>query len=294
MPIDRRTFCLAFAGVLASREAPAKSVAEQGLFWSAASEGKPSSILFGYARTAATVAPDIVNDGRKFALQCATIAADVGNTQLPKTSVDRNKMTPILDWAPPPLAQKIRSVLAQSFANWPDREKITGLELMLLLQGEGQTPAQASVGGTIMQDAQAAGKPFSTLLTAAETLATYHAPDLIALDKRINADAIGYLLTLRDSVGTIGKRQESLYAARHVGELSKLTDDLKAHGVLSFADVTGLDADRLSAAVVDRALAAIRNATAPQFLLLPVGTLTDVGGVLDKARNSGLQLKLLA
>ena len=292
MQLNRRHFAFGlaltpFAGIrVANADEP------RGLFWTATPPGKPPSVLFGYARTAAAATAGIVRDGNRFAAQARRLKGDVANFQMPPISMSHDLLQPIVGRVSPALAERIRAVLDKSFPSVPAKEKLSGFEVIILLMGEGQTPPQPSVGGTIVEHAQAAGKPIDYLVSADEVKAAYHPPDIPALDKHIDENVLNYLLTLRDTAGPIGKYQEGLYAARRTADLGKVTAEMKAHGVPSIVDL--LPTATLEGTIIDRAVQTVKGAQDQMFLLLPVGTLTRPGGILSKMKDSGVEISPLA
>ena len=294
MPIDRRAFLLAAGGVLIGRAALAGSVEEDGLFWIAATMGKPTTTMFGYARTAASAAPALVQEGEERARPCGVLVTDIPNVRLPLISINRNAVTAIASRVPTTLAARLSKAIDAAAPAMPTRERLSGLEVVILLQGEGETPPQPSVGGTIAEALQKTGQPFRCLLTPQEYVAGYSTPDLAALDRTIDADVVAFLLDQRDRVGPLGRYQEKLYVAQKIGDLARFTDDLRAHGVPSFKDYSGLAADRVEALIVERSLQTIQATAVPQFVMVPVAVLTGEQGVLARGRAAGLSFKRVA
>jgi hypothetical protein len=97
--------------------------------------------------------------------------------------------------------------------------------------GEGQTPPNPTVGGTIVEGALKLGRPSSVLISDTELRGMASAPNLTALDKRIGQSTIAYLLDLRQKGGPIGRQFEQLYAARRGGDIHSLGADLMKRGV---------------------------------------------------------------
>lgn len=203
-------------------------------------------------------------------------------------------MTPVLSRVPTKLGDSIRLLLDQHFPSLPGRTGMTGLELALLLQSEGQTPPTPSVGGTIAEDAQKSGRPVAYMLSQQEYVAGYHAPDLTALDQSIGVGSIDYLMSLRGTRGPIGKYQEDLYVARRVGDLARLGDEMRAHGIPSVTDFAGLPLKQLQTTIAAKALKAVQTAAGPLFLMLPVGTLMGNEGVLARAASFEVPIKAIA
>jgi hypothetical protein len=292
MPLNRRHFTLGLALTPLTKIRLAKAEEPRGLFWTATAPGKPPCILFGYARAAAAVTADIVNDGDRFAGQAHRLVGDVANIQMPPISIPHDVLPPVFGRVSPATAGRIRAILDKSFAAMPNTEKLSAFEIVFLLNAEGQTPPQPSVGGTIAEHAQAAGKPIGYLVSADEVKAAFHQPDLPALDKKIDEDALNYLLTLRDTVGPIGKYQEGLYAARRTADLAKTAAEMKARGVPSLADIMPTAA--LAGTIIDRSIQTVQGAQEPLFAMLPVGILTQDDGILTTLKVRGVHVSLLA
>jgi hypothetical protein len=174
----------------------------------------------------------------------------------------------------------------------PNKDRISGLETALLLHSEGQTPAKPSVGGTIVEHAQASGKSLAYLVSLDEVKAAYRPPDPVMLDQRITEQTLVYLLELREKIGPIGKYEESLYAARRAKDLDKLGTEMKQHGALTTGDL--LPTSTLEGTINARAIQAIEAPRDRALLMLPVGTLARDAGVLSKLREDGVQVALSA
>ena len=292
MLLNRRRFTSGLVLTPFAQIFAAETEEQRGLFWMATPAAKPPSILFGYARTAAGVTMDVAKDGDRFAAQTRRLVIDIANIQFPQVSLPHDALPPITSRVSQAMTERIRSVLDKSFPSVPMKEKLSGFETVILLNGEGQTPPQPSIGGVIAEHAQAAGKPIDYLVSAEEVKAAYHPPDVAALDKRIDENALIYLLTLRDKVGPIGKYHESLYATRRTTELAKVAADMKAHGLPGRPDL--LPTTTLEETIIDRSLRMVKAAQDPVFAMLPVGTLTRDGGILSKMKESGIRVSLLA
>jgi hypothetical protein len=291
MLLSRRIFTISLT-LAASEISRAFGAEERGLFWTATAPEKQPCVLFGYARTAAAVTPDIVKDGDRFAGEAQRLVADVANIQLPRIAMPRDKLAPVVSRVSTATAERIRAVLDKSFPSLPTKEKLSGFEVVFFLLAEGQTPPKPSVGGMIAESAQAAGKPIVYLVAPEEVKAAYHPPDLIALDQRVDENALNYLLTFRDTNGPIGKYEQDLYAARRTADLAKLAAEMKQHGVPTSAEF--LPTTSLEGTIIDRTLQAVQTAQDRTFLMLPVGSLTRDGGILSKLRENNVQVALSA
>jgi hypothetical protein len=70
-------------------------------------------------------------------------------------------------------------------------------------------------------------------------------PDLGAIDERFDDGIVNYLLTLRDSVGSIGKYLETLYVTHCPQDIKRFSDEMMARGVPQIEAITSLPPDRL-------------------------------------------------
>jgi hypothetical protein len=276
----------AFAGVSDGR----------ALFWSAEPTGQPRSILFGYERVAAARTADIVRDGARLADDQDRLIGAMPNVQFPKVEIARKDMTPLVERLSKPTAERVRALLGQE-ARWkPMGDTLSGIEFVSLLMFEGQTPATASVGGTIAAHALSKGKQISYLLSQTDLQDMLDKPDLVAIDKRIDEKTVTWLLDLHDRIGAVGQHFETLYTERRSADIETLSQDMRDHGMPSFNEMGGLQADTVEAALATRTAEALKKPDGGKlFFLLPLGTLCDEkNGVLAKLRADGVKITPIA
>jgi hypothetical protein len=135
---------------------PCAAAAEQdrALFWRIGS-GTNASIVFGYVRIGAGVAPDGVSDGERLLEDVHAVVADMpANVRLPPLSIDRKQMKPIVQIVSPAVADQLRATLAATPVK-AALDTMSGFEATVVLMGEGQHPPNPSVGGTITEFAAA-------------------------------------------------------------------------------------------------------------------------------------------
>ncbi len=131
------------------------------------------------------------------------------------------------------------------------------------------------------------GRPVTLLLQQDELRALMTPPDLVAMNNAIGRETITYLLDLRQKNGPIGGYLESLYKARRVEEIRRVTAALKQHGVFSPSDF--FPTDKLKSLLIDRLEAALKAKDAGSaFVMLPVDIVSGEDGVVAGLRKRGL------
>lgn len=295
MSITRRLFAGGLATVTFASRAMAGATDDRALFWSAEPTGRPRSILFGYERIAATRTADIVRDGERLADDQDRLIGAMPNVSFPKVEIPRKDTTPLVERLSKPAAERVRALLGQD-ARWkPMTDTLSGIEFVAFIMFEGQTQATASVGGTIAAHELSKGKPIAYLLSQTDLQDMLGKPNLAAVDKRIDEKTVTWLLDLHDRVGAVGQHYEALYAGRRSADIQKLSDDMRAHGVPSFNEMGGLQADKVEAMLVARTAETLKKpGGAKSFMLLPLGTLCDDKGVLAKLRADGVKVTPIA
>jgi hypothetical protein len=234
-----------------------------------------------------------VRDGERFAGEQERIVIDIPNVRMPEVSVGRSETPPLLDRLSRPVAERVRTLVGHD-ARWqPLLDRLSGLEFAVFILADGQTPSNPSVGGTIVEQATARGKPVSTLLSQAELQGLLQKPDLVAVDKRIDEKTVAWLLDLRDRVGPVGKHFETLYAERRSGDIRRLTAEMHEHGMPGLGEMAGLPGDKVVAMIVTRTAETLKKPPRA-FMLLPIGALCDKDGVLDTLRRQGVRVTPLA
>ena len=294
--VSRRRLLISAAALVSLRAPgfPFAAAAEQdrALFWRVGS-GTNASIVFGYVRIGASVAPDVVSDGERLLESVHAVVTDMpANVRFPPLSVDRKQVKPIVQVVSPAVAEELRAALGATPAQ-AVADSISGFETTVILMSEGQHPSNPSIGGTIVGYAAAHGHPMRQLLTNDEVAGTYQAPDLAAVNARIGEGQITYLLQLRQRFGPIGGHLEQLYRARQSEEIDRFTADIDKHGVPSLSAL--ISGDRLRALIVDRATRMLSDRPSDTaLLLLPLGVLTGPNGLLAALEARGVAVTPVA
>ncbi len=243
-------------------------------------------MLFGYDRVAAALTPEIINDGISLVDGCQRVVIDMPeNVKFPTVDLDRDQIKPILQVVAPRTAERLRKLLANStVASLAD--KLSGIEAMMLLAGEGYRNADITAGSTIVDHARAKQKPIDQLLSEPEVQSAWQPPDLATLNGSIGDEGISYLLDLRDRVGPIGGYLEQLYRQRRGQEIERFTADMKRHGVISSSQFH--QGDRLRNLAFERVFDLMtKQADEQRFILFPLGVLTGTSGILAALREKG-------
>lgn len=285
MIIGRRALLIATGCVLVSRQVRAADD-QIALYWTVSPPGRRSAVLFGYDRVAAALTPEIINDGVALVDGCQRVVLDMPeNVKFPTVDLDRDRIKPILQVVAPSTAERLRKLLANStVASLAD--KLSGIEAMMLLVGEGHHNADITVGGTIVDHARAKQKPIDRLLSEADIQSAWQPPDLATLNGGIGDESISYLLDLRDRVGPIGGYLEQLYRQRRGQEIERFTADMKRHGVFSSSQFH--QSDRLRNLAFERAFDLMtKQADERRFMLFPLGILTGTSGILAALKGKG-------
>jgi hypothetical protein len=294
----RRTFSFGVASALMGQRAAAsqtlsKPASGRGLFWGVQSTS--SAILYGYGRTSTVVAPDILDDGKRFVEQTQRLVGTMPNVSLAATSLARSGTPALVDRISPPVAARLRDVLALDAQMARQAEKVSGLEAAAWLLTEGRSPVGATVYSALLDHARSINRPVFYLLSDQDMAPLQSAPDLVADDKTVDEKMINYLLTLRATIGPIGKHEETLYAERRAAALDRLENEMMVRGVPSLMRLGGVDEERMHALLADRVEAVLKKpAGGRALLLLPIGMLTGADGLLEKLRRQGMDVATLA
>lgn len=256
------------------------------VFWQFGT-GDSASTIFGYSRVAASLVPDIVDDGIKRAIAAKRVIQDFpSGVVLPAIKIDPS-LQPIVDRLDPKTAAAFRAVVQQSFAQVaPTVDKMPGIEASMLLTAEGGTPPNPSVGGTIVESALKLGRPSTVLISEAEVRSMAASPNLTALDKRIDQGTIAYLLDLRAKGGPIGRQFEQLYAARRGGDLHRFGAEFMKHGVFIPSQI--VNGDAIKYLLGSRLEATLKkDASGSAFVLMPLDSLLGDDGIIAALRKGG-------
>jgi hypothetical protein len=261
---------------------------DEAVFWLFDAPGSPQSVIFGYERIAASLVPDIVNEGVKRVTDAKRVVQDFHSAvSLPAMHIDRSQMPPILGKLDEKTAGALRQAIEKNFPQVAGQlGQMTGIEATMLLMAEGQTPPNPTVGGTIFEHAQQLGRPSMVLIADDQLSSLYVAPDLAALNGKIGQDTIAYMLGLRDEDGPIGRHFEQLYASRKAGEIHRLGAELDKHGI--FTPSRLLQTDKLKQLLADKVEATLKaKDMASAFVLMPLDTLTGGDGIVAALRGRG-------
>ena len=128
----------------------------RALFWRIETPDNATGIVFGYARTAASVLTDIVRDGVRLLEQSSRVLIDMDNIKLPSVTTHEKipPLVPKLSW---PVSDELRKILAAQSIPQSEIDGLPGLFIAMVLLVEGQTkPAMPSVGGVILDRAKGA------------------------------------------------------------------------------------------------------------------------------------------
>jgi hypothetical protein len=267
---------------------------DRALFWSAEAPGQPKAILFAYERVGAAVTADIVRDGERFVQEQDRLIAAIPNVKLGESAANRNELKPLLGRLSPPDRDRVQALLTLDGRIQTLLDKVSGVELVAMVIGEGQSPSNPSVGGTIAERAQAANKPMSYLLSSSDLQSTTVRPDLRAVDEQIDGKVVTWLLDLRDRVGPVGKHYETLYAERRAADIVRLNADMRRHGVPGLSEMSGVSAQKIEALLIERTRAALKKPNGKIFMMLPLGTLCRDDGILAALRQDGVTLAPIA
>lgn len=266
---------------------------DRALFWEVGS-GTSANTIFGYTRIAASLVPDIIDEGTKRATAAKRIIQDFpSSVTLPSIKLDPS-LPPVVGKLDAKTADAFRGIVQQSFAPLlPTVDKMPGIEATMLLMTEGQTPPNPTVGGTIFEHALQAGRPSTILISDAELRGMVFPSSLTAFDKRISQDTIAYMLDLRAKDGPIGRQFEQLYVARCGGDIHSLAAELSRRGAFSPAQV--LNGDAIKVILAGRLEAALKDNEADSaFVLLPLDALLGNDGIIAALRKLGITVTAAA
>jgi hypothetical protein len=218
--MDRRTFMsLAFGAAATGWRDITRAEEHRALFWRIETPDNATGIVFGYARTAASVLPDIVRDGVRLIEQSGRVLIDMDNIQLPSVTT-HEKMPPLVPMVSRPVSDELRKILAAQSIPQSEIAGLPGLFIAMVLLAEGQTkPPMPTVGGVIVDRAKELNRPITALLARHEVEALQKPVDLVALNKAIDEKVIAFMLEVRERFGPIGGHCETLYRERKGEEL---------------------------------------------------------------------------
>jgi hypothetical protein len=200
MPLSRRYFIGITASAVALTYKSTNAQDERALFWRIETPEGGRGVVFGYARVAAAVAPDVTKDGVRFMESAKRVLLDMNNARFPAMKIDPS-LPPLLPKLDPARAQQVRSILTSMHMSPAQFENLPGFFIASLLYAEGQTNPAPSVGGIIAERAKALGRPMTVLLEAADVEHLRKPVDFARIDQSVNAATIEFLLDARQRVG---------------------------------------------------------------------------------------------
>ena len=291
--MDRRTFMsLAFGAAATGWRDIARAEEHRALFWRIETPDNATGIVFGYARTAASVLTDIVRDGVRLLEQSSRVLIDMDNIKLPSVTT-HEKIPPLVPKLSRPVSDELRKILAAQSIPQSEIDGLPGLFIAMVLLVEGQTkPAMPSVGGVILDRAK--GRPITALLARHEVEALQKPVDLVALNKAIDENVIGFMLEVRERFGPIGGHCETLYRERKGEELYAFVKSLTERGVPEAGKFLEGDAAREMFVARLPVAFASHASSLPTFCLLPIGVLTGPDGLLSVFSKRGMRISALA
>jgi hypothetical protein len=228
MPLSRRHFLGITASAVALACKSTNAQEERALFWRIEAPDGGRGVVFGYARVAAAVAPDVTKDGVRFMENAKRVVLDMNNTRFPAMKIDPS-LPPLLPKLDPARAQQVRSILTSMHLPPAQFETLPGFFIASLLYGEGQTNPVPSVGGVIADRAKALGRPMRVLLEASDVEHLRKPIDFARIDQRVDGATIEFLLDARQRVGPIGAHCERLYRERKSEELERFAKTMSEH-----------------------------------------------------------------
>jgi hypothetical protein len=294
MQVDRRSFLSSLAAALGC---PALALAEQGqgLFWRVETRGW-SAVLFGYMRLPASKGLYIVDDGIRIIEQTQSVIRDFSyNLQCPTINFRTDMLPPLLQRLSPAVADEVRSAVAAFRIPQPQLERENGYAVVMFLLGEG-TEGEAnpipSVGGLISDRATALHRPLTTLLADDEVQKLYcpTLDDVVAVNNHVDEKLITSILNLRKRVGPIGSYIDGLYVGRKTDELALYFKYMEDHDISWRPHFTRGSLIELLFPQLSARLPSMPN----PFVFLPVETLIGAGGILERFREQGADVGVLA
>jgi hypothetical protein len=266
---------------------------ERALFWRIESPDGGRGIVFGYARVAAAVAPEVVKDGVRLMESAKRVVLDMNNTRFPAMKVDPN-LPPLWPKLEPARAEQVRSILTSMQVPSAELESLPGFFIATFLYAEGQTKPVPSVGGIIVDRAKALGRPMTVLLDASEVEHLRKPTDFARINQSVDEATSEFLLDARRRVGPIGVYCEKLYRERRGEELAHFARSMSDHGVPE--SQTYFEGEAAREMLLARLPAALRSKQPDDlaFYLLPIGMLSGPKSILTTLRDQGAQTTPLA
>jgi hypothetical protein len=266
---------------------------ERALFWRVETPDGGRGIMFGYARIAAAVAPDVTKDGMRFVENAKRIVLDMQNTEFPAKMVDAS-LPPLLPKLDAAVAERLRSLLASLHVPAAQLDSLPGFAIVAFLYGEGQSNPAPSVGGAIVDRAQALGRPVTAILGPSDVERLRKPVDIAQINQRVDGATIELLLETRQRVGPIGAYTERLYRERRAEELARFAGTMTGRGIPE--PQAFFDGEAARQTLLARLPVALRSQHSDDlaFCFLPIGLLSGPTSVLATLRDQGARTTALA
>ena len=293
MPLTRRHFIGTAASAVALACKAVEAQEERALFWRIESPDGGRGVVFGYARVAAAVTPEVAKDGLRLMESVKRVVLDMNNTRFPAMKVDAN-LPPLWPKLDPARAEQVRNILTSMHVPPAQLENLPGFFIASFLYAEGQTNPVPSVGGVIVERAKALGRPMTVLLEASDLEHLRKPVDFARVNERVDGATIQFLLEARQRVGPIGAYCERLYRERKGEELERFAKSMGDHGVPE--SQTYFDGEAAREMLSARFPTALRSTQSDDlaFCLLPIGMLSGPKSILATLRDQGAHATPLA
>jgi hypothetical protein len=272
MSIDRRTFVsLLAAATVLGRFGAARTAEERGLFWRVETRDRAVGVIFGYEGFAASIAPDVVQDGLRTVDRTQRVVLDISNFTLPPITAPNAKLPPVLPKLSTTDAEDLLEIATALGVPRPQIESMSGILCAVLLYVEGQAKPDPSIAGVIVERAKALGEPIAALLTQRDVEASRTAVDLVTMNATVDENKIAFLL-----------------------DLNQFRERVTQEGVPAFQML--LDSHVLRPLLLARFSAALANSTSkqPTLFILSLGMLTGSDGILNRLRAQAAHVTVLA
>jgi hypothetical protein len=194
----------------------------------------------------------------------------------------------------PARAGQVRTILTSMHVPPAEVETLPGFFIATFLYAEGQTKPVPSVGGVIVDQAKALGRPMTVLLDASDVEHLRKPVDFARINQSVDGTTIEFLLDARGRVGPIGAYCERLYLERRGEELAHFAKSMSDHGVPE--SQTYFEGEAAREMLLARLLAALRSKQPEDlvFCLLPIGMLSGPKSILTTLRDQGAHTSPLA
>lgn len=295
MQIDRRSF-ISLLAVAPGCSASALAEQGQGLFWQVEVGGR-SAVVFGYMLLPGSRGPSIVSDGVAAIEQTQSVILAFDNIQCPTVNYNTDTLRPLLPGLSPAVADEAYLALAATQIPRAQLEREGGYTLVQFLLGEGTRGTVnpmtiPSVAGLILDRAIALHLPATVLAAGDEVRKMYCVTldDFLAANNHVDEKLITSILDLRRRVGPIGAHVERLYLERRTAELA-LHFKYTAEQGIDLRPGVGREA---GVELLFGRLSAYLPSVPKPFVMLPVETVIGADGILERFRQKGAGVSVLA